>query len=67
MKGVRDAQIGPLDGGAEDRSVGELEQHPLDALTGAAMEEGETPAPERVKGMGDEDAGISRTACILLR
>ena len=30
------------------------------------MEEGKMPAPEGVKGMGDENAGIGRTACILL-
>jgi hypothetical protein len=31
------------------------------------MEEGETPASKRVKGVGDEDTGIRRMVCSLLR
>ena len=63
--GVRDAQVRPFDGDAEYGSVGELEQHPLDAVTGAAVEQRQTPAPQGVEGMGDQNAGIRRTACSL--
>jgi hypothetical protein len=31
------------------------------------MEEGETLASKRVKGVGDEDTGIRRMVCSLLR
>jgi hypothetical protein len=64
--GVRDAQVRPLDGDAEDGAVGELEQHPLDAVTGAAVEQRQPPAPQGMEGMRDQDAGISRMACSLL-
>jgi hypothetical protein len=67
MKGVRNTQVGPFDGDAKHGSVGQLEEHPRDALTGAAVEERKSPASEGVKGMGQENAGICRTVCILLR
>jgi hypothetical protein len=66
MIGVRDAQIRPLDGDAEYRSIGKLQQDPLGSFTGTAIEERESLPPQGVERMSDEHAGIRRMACSLL-
>jgi hypothetical protein len=42
-----------------------LQHHTLDAFTGSAMEQWKTLTPQGVERMGDQNTGISSTACSL--
>ena len=63
--GLRGTQVRPLDGDAEDRPVRELQQNPLHTSADSAKEQREALAPEGMKEVGDQNAGIRRTVCSL--
>lgn len=65
--GIEGTQIRPLDRDAEERSVRELQSRPFYAVTGTAIEKRETLALKGMKGMSDDNAGMRRAACSLLR